>query len=364
MSGRDELTVTASPSEPEYRPSVYLISTRPVSHMNHFSAETLLFQPDTRLFCHHGSDCEVRNRYHRSRYNHVLPAVDSAPAKTAHNPLGVPGVLRTWALEDNVFSNANIGVDTLPRGSRIILYVHGHRTRYYKATATLRHIDDLCAASNSSAPPHVIGFLWPCHSKKVSYVKARPKASGEASERLAQCIRALQSRGNEIHIVAHSLGCRLALSCLLSNNPTEKRFQIVKSLVMLAAAVSEFDFHKEFPRHMLNVQTIYNVFSTNDPVLGKGFELAEKASGMYVSLRNFAASVIPNFSSQNYGKYGAADVPRDLRYSAIGSTGVASTVEAFRDVNGSCEIPTHSIHAYLAAPSVQQLLRRSIFEWV
>lgn len=355
MSDGDESVTTSPATEPEYRSSIYLISTRPVSHMNRFSTETLLFQPDTRMYCHHGSDCAVRNKEHTVRYNHVLPAVGATPPSTPGNPFSVPGVSHTWSLANSEFVNKHIGAESLPRDSRVVLYVHGHRTRYYKATATLRHIDDLCAASYSSQPYVVMGFLWPSHSKKVSYVKARPKASGEASVRLTDSIRALQARGNEIHIVAHSLGCRLALSCLFSNKNTESESILpVKSLIMLAAAVSEHDFQMEFPRELLNVGTIFNVFSTNDPVLDQGFQLAEAASGIYASLLSLLSAPLQNNGG---GDEGAAR----FRNSAIGVTGVTASIEGYHDVNGSTEITTHSIHAYLAAPSVQQLLRQCVF---
>ena len=69
-----------------YLATIWMLSVRPVRHMNRFAPTTLLFQPDTRLFCHHGGHCRITNTDHISRYCHDLPQMVSG-AKSSQNPL-------------------------------------------------------------------------------------------------------------------------------------------------------------------------------------------------------------------------------------------------------------------------------------
>lgn len=79
-------------SQARHSPFVWVISCRPVSHMKHFSEQTLMFHPDTRLFCHNGTSCTVSNARHLEQYCHLLPPKETTAEKTESNPFGIPNV--------------------------------------------------------------------------------------------------------------------------------------------------------------------------------------------------------------------------------------------------------------------------------
>jgi hypothetical protein len=72
-----------SSSSAVYSPFIWMLSVRPVRRLTHFSPLSLLFQPDTRLFCHHGPSCQM-NQEHQKMYSHDLPIFDSVA--TPQNP--------------------------------------------------------------------------------------------------------------------------------------------------------------------------------------------------------------------------------------------------------------------------------------
>ena len=83
----DEEIYQGSPPYPTspavYSPFIWMLSVRPVRQLTHFSPLSLLFQPDTRLFCHHGPNCHM-NQEHHEMYSHDLPIFDSVI--TPENP--------------------------------------------------------------------------------------------------------------------------------------------------------------------------------------------------------------------------------------------------------------------------------------
>lgn len=162
---------------PQYSPDIWLISCRPVSTSSRFSDVTLLFQPDIRLFCHKGSNCEVTNKKHFELYCHQLdPTVK--PEKTNENPYCVPNCAQTWTLlETNVFGNDFVSTKSIPENSRILIYVHGHRTRYFRATGALSHLLEISKTMKGCENLKIFGFLWPSHYYQAGYIQSRAKTS-------------------------------------------------------------------------------------------------------------------------------------------------------------------------------------------
>ena len=235
---------------------------------------------------------------------------------------------------------------SLPRNSNVVLYVHGHRTRYYKVIAALSHLFHICQNTVAADSCYVIGFLWPCHSKKVSSAKAKDKASTQAALRLTNSIAALQHHGNQVHVIGHSMGCRVALVALRDTSILLP----VSSFLLLAAAVSEKEFLSEFPRSALKANKIVNVYSLEDDVLQKGFVLGERLSTIY----NWFGSTLAHKD-----KPVALDID-GARDEAIGLCGVAQPSDQFVDIDASSQVHTHSIHAYLAAPIVHAYIIKYI----
>jgi hypothetical protein len=81
--GDDTSTSSTTTSPAVYSRLIWMLSVRPVQRLTHFSPLSLLFQPDTRLFCHHGSNCQM-NQEHHEMYSHNLPIFDSVV--TPDNP--------------------------------------------------------------------------------------------------------------------------------------------------------------------------------------------------------------------------------------------------------------------------------------
>ena len=87
--------------------------------------------------------------------------------------------------------------------------------------------DDICGSASdggaaavdsdgSDGGVLVCPFLWPCHKRAPAYARARADAE-RAAPRLARALRALRRGGaTRVVVVAHSLGCRVALRALRS----------------------------------------------------------------------------------------------------------------------------------------------------
>jgi hypothetical protein len=77
-SGDESFAASAcgATSEGVYSSRVWMLSIRPVRRLSEFSPSSLLFQPDIRLFCPHGSACSM-NQDHQLMYSHELPNFES-----------------------------------------------------------------------------------------------------------------------------------------------------------------------------------------------------------------------------------------------------------------------------------------------
>jgi hypothetical protein len=256
---------------------------------------------------------------------------------------------------DSIFLNEDHLPDIL-KNSQVIVYVHGHRTRYLKATAALSHL------SLRAPGQTIIGFLWPSHSRKESYVLARSKASTEAANRLRIFLLALQRLGNSIHIVSHSMGVRLTLHALSipqsTINSTEDQsseqesrcIRPIESIFMLGAAIpsnafldSNTDLENSWNHETLLANQILNFYSTRDHVLSSAYQWAEA----------FALYSVMSLFNKDTKAMGSVGMIKDLNL----NTEIDIRIH---DIDVSHEVPTHSVHAYLASPTFQEYLRRQL----
>jgi esterase/lipase superfamily enzyme len=332
-------------SSPRYSPHVWMISTRPTSTTNKFSKVTLLFQPDTRLFCHRGSSCEISTPQHLELYEHQLPA-KITPAPTPENPFSVPNCGRTWTLDKTdpdtssfEFRTAAAYVEPppIPENSTVVIFVHGHSTAFFRAIGALTHLDLL-----AKGRAHCIGFLWPAHFNKLSYPVAREKAM-IAGKKLRDCISALQARKNKVVVLAHSLGTRVALAALSVNSGEGAILtEPIEGLFLLAAAVSSTIFGDEFPLSGVCAKHVNNFFSNFDDVLSQGFILGEVASGT-ISIFNLLKP-----KEKALGLEGC----KTMEGKDEGDTG-----PCFLDFDLSEDIKLHSFHSYFDHPTLQGKLK-------
>ena len=319
---------------PLYDHNVWIISCRRYRSMSQFASQVLLFQPDTRLFCHKGNACLIQHPDHMARYCHRIPVPQPCLA-THSNPHAIPLVQQTYELTADLdFLNSGDLASRCPTGKNIIIYVHGHRTRYYRAIAVLDHIRSICRDDKSLKLRDyiVMGFVWPCHSKKISYSLARAKVP-QVAVILRNSILALQKAGNVVDaVISHSMGTRVALAALDSSIP-DRSSPAISKLFLLAAAVSRDALYREYLITNITARYIYNIFSNDDDVLASGFGWGELVSSLAVSSHIFG------YGGEALGLRGAV-LPEDL---------LRDISDRFTDVDVSQDVHNHSIHAYLCS---------------
>ena len=339
-----------------------------------FARRLLMFRPDARLFCQHGASCDRKADPSHAMYSHELPQLPAAfppPPADAEPPMSQIGprvggasvpCARPSQLSVHLCRDVcEIGfapppppspppslssppppttatdASSLPAGVPVLLYVHGFRQRFHRVTAALYHLrtvhEGVC----------VVGFLWPAHSHKASYVKARGK-TGRAGRLLRNVIALLCERGCSVHLVGHSLGCRVVLSSLACGSPAAVRTGAcpavhVSSVTLLAAAVASDaladggEFAASQLRTSLSSEARISVFSSaNDDVLRDSFWYGEILQGM-AALRPRAATVA-------LGLHGVADGAH---------TQVPRGVDV---VDITDEVANHSPHTWIASSRV------------
>ncbi|KAL1526593.1 hypothetical protein AB1Y20_015298 [Prymnesium parvum] len=309
-----------------YTHHLWIASCREVSSMSHFHPHTLLFQPDCRLFCPSGTQCPLLAKpssEHRELFIHatkttVKALAEGAPPTPVHlRPeitVRIPFVRKAWAIADPTSEGAERReIPDALRGRKVFVWVHGFRQRYFRVISVASHLATRlgCAmpgdssttiayksgkhsanegadatpvtggSSFGAADPVVLAFVWPCHSRKAAYHLARADAA-KAAERLTTTLHALRDAGCSVVVVAHSLGCRVALSALLGARDAAVP-PLCEHLVLLGAAVDNTCLKEggEFPVSRLRAVRTSVAHSKHDDVLRRNFRFAEAASGSW-----------------------------------------------------------------------------------
>jgi esterase/lipase superfamily enzyme len=253
--------------------------------------------------------------------------------------------------------------DLIPSNSNILLYVHGHTTRFFRFIGGLMHLRTVANSWKGCENVKVFGFLWPSHMQKVSYVQSRAKTQ-QAGLILRQCIRALQSRGNSVSVCAYSMGSRVALTSLLCGPDDGELLKPLESLFLIAAAVSSNVFTTEFRLQNLKVKRICNFFSDKDEVLSDGFFLGEIISGgislvdaFTLDIKSFAlgkAGIDTNVNEDTTATATSASIQANETTIAIDTTG--DYLPKVENVDLSNEVSSHSNHAYFCSAIFQSKL--------
>ena len=212
---------------------------------------------------------------------------------------------------------------------RIFVYVHGFRQGFQRVINVASHLalrvgidthDGATYGTDEGGGSAVIAFLWPSHKRKFAYSLARSDAR-EAGLRLRLVLESLMARGSthsasgptdlEVVVVAHSMGCRVALHALLDDEQAPAGFKpagmggkpvgtgggasasnpnaaphghppLCSRLVLLGAAVDANVLAPsgEFPRSRLRVgREVIAAYSQHDETLSNYFWFGELASG-------------------------------------------------------------------------------------
>jgi hypothetical protein len=413
----------------EHHEDLWMASARPCGKHStrRFAQRLLLFRPDARLFCQDGAACERRADPAHAMYEHALPPLPDAfppvpagalPPMSHIGPCGTPSAPRARPSALSVHQCRDVweigyeprGADAAaataaaaaaaaggddherlppPAGKTILIYVHGFRQRFFRAAAALHHLRALLAASpppqkqqqqqqqqqqhgaataaaSSGGACVVIGYLWPAHTHKAAYPKARAKAS-RAGRLLRNIIALLCARGNRVHLVGHSLGCRVALSALSCGGSAAAAQSgacpavRVSSVALLAPAIAADalspggEFASAVLRGSLAAGARVTVFSSrNDAVLRDSFRLGELLHGLVALRPRGCASSVPAL-----GLHGPVD-PSAGDGHGPGRALAPCDVEGVDAVDVTETVGGHSPHAWLASPQVAALLRRQL----
>jgi len=218
----------------------------------------------------------------------------------------------------------------LPENGQVVLYVHGFTETYGSAH---RHSSSLRVIYEDSIP--VISFLWPCHTKVGNYLAGRKNAA-TAGGRLRRALKLLLARGNKVHIVAHSLGCRVVLSALHKSGLWQYAQGKIGTVVLAAAAVPSdaLSSDGEFAAELVPAERLLVLYCRNDEILRKAYAAAEVIPAL-LDLKSPAAAAL--------GVEGpdARQAPVDERVSSVD---VSETVKE------------HFIGAYLESAQVASVL--------
>jgi alpha/beta hydrolase family protein DUF900 len=170
------------------------------------------------------------------------------------------------------------------------ILIHGYQNSETKATSSYRDFERALreSASGIGALGTVWHFHWPgSHEGKITSVRtyaARIAAAELAAALLVRDFLAKLKPRQEVSLVAHSLGCRLALAVVAeihNAQPAWKGAQI-KHVALLAAAVPQkLCLAPYMFRTRLSRSTEHVYFSHKDRALGWAFNAGQKEYGEF-----------------------------------------------------------------------------------
>ncbi len=166
------------------------------------------------------------------------------------------------------------------RGKHLVLLVHGYNNGYKSVCAAYQRIID---GMSQAELPHdaVVGYLWPGGDKELGYWSARRRAR-HLAERMGAQLAFLCAHAARVDIMAHSMGCYLALRGLQKARLAEGA--ALGNLYLMAAAVkrNRLSDQRGFALPAARARGTYIFHSKEDEVLKFAFFIAargEKALG-------------------------------------------------------------------------------------
>ena len=288
----NDIDVMLEPIPPiRHSDRLWCANCREVSKLNAFSAHTLLYRPDCRLFCPDGLRCKLMHEEHRALFLHVEPqrlqaeVAASPPTVVVNRPTLVVGVLpRIPCCTALPMESAEELQQPRRSAQRVFVWVHGFRQGYVRVINVAAHLaHQLGIKEGAASNAAVATFLWPCHKKKLAYGLARHDAR-EAGQRLRVLLQALAAYSSaEVVLVGHSMGCRVALHALAApTQDTAAASPLCARLVVLGGAVDAkcLAAGGEFERGRLRVGgDVVICYSRHDETLAQHFWVGEATSG-------------------------------------------------------------------------------------
>ncbi len=209
---------------------------------------------------------------------------------TAINELSVrePGVEAGGSVGGVHFPSSS---ETLEGKGAAVLFVHGYNNSRSGARASFEgFVAALESASGrGSLPWPVFGVQWPGDEPNAAISAAsyplKIKVAQRAAEKIFEHLTGIFGPGGApiiLHVVAHSLGCRLTLELLdkLARG-TPGANVIIRSVTLMAAAVpvGKVETDGRLRRGVDSVDRVCVLHSTGDSVLHWAFPLGQTAGG-------------------------------------------------------------------------------------
>jgi len=173
--------------------------------------------------------------------------------------------------------------ELLKRSSSILFLIHGYNNDQPDASSAFNSFAEL-QMELGAVRANLVGVYWPGDNWEngAYYMQAIGKVKALAP-RFARDIRAAAAaRGYlRIEIIAHSLGCRLALEVLreLADNPSPAL--VIGKIIFMAAAVPTFYFREGRPLRAAYamIEGSKSLYSEADRVLHWAFPLGQSLMG-------------------------------------------------------------------------------------
>lgn len=114
-------------------------------------------------------------------------------------------------------------LDRVPLGNNenVLLFVHGYNNSTFDAALSAWEI-----GGNLPGVDNIVFFSWPSKASTFAYFDDYETAN-KSIDALVECMRGLsENRHGKVHIVAHSMGCRLLIDALISYRKVPGRVRL------------------------------------------------------------------------------------------------------------------------------------------
>lgn len=181
--------------------------------------------------------------------------VGSAPSKVVANPI------------TELTATAN---------KKVLLLIHGYNNEPEDVHNAYAVIDKMVKSRLSGKYGHVAGYIWPGGDDGLDYWAAKTRANALA-RRVGILLHKLTAAGATVDLMAHSMGCRVALKALKTRSS-----KVARNVFALAAAVDNESVEKgeEFYKGTQRCQNFFVFHSKHDSVLNTAYRAAEFDSAL------------------------------------------------------------------------------------
>ncbi|MEM8793677.1 MAG: alpha/beta hydrolase [Pseudomonadota bacterium] len=184
--------------------------------------------------------------------------------------------LREWNVGGGVLTEPEIDLGRLQRARRMVLLIHGFNTTKPEAFAGYQSF----IAELTRKAPRIAAQACPVYWPGDSSLKGAgyPWLVGRARECAQHLARFLSSRRGEVIIIAHSLGCRLAIETMDLLRDAEERPSIRLFLMAAAVPVHKVSDQNAFAPGIAAAATTDVLHSGADGVLAYWFRIGQLAA--------------------------------------------------------------------------------------